>query len=62
MHPERMQIPLSLSVGMRSQPSNVFMVVELAIRITAFVSDPTQVIMNAKSVVTSRLEVLVRSE
>ena len=47
MHPERMQIPLSLSVGVRSQPSNVFMVMELAIRITAFVRDPTQVIMKA---------------
>ena len=44
-----MQIPLSLSVGLRSQPSNVFMVMELAIRITAFVRDPTQVIMNATS-------------
>ena len=42
-----------LSAGVKSQPSNVFMVVELAIRITAFVSDPTQVIMNAESVATS---------
>ena len=42
-----------LSAGVKSQPSNVFMVVELAIRITAFVSDPTQVIMNAKRLVTS---------